>query len=305
MSNDPVPTIRLGSVSEGNAAFHEIGVDFMPSPGNKFGFTWPGYPNGQKLPDSTPRHDPYNDALFVNVTSASEEDDPSRINDHNQEEIGASGASETSRSSSHIGASLPRLSRAFSMPSTSQISHWQHPCRSPSNSDHPAPNPFDDRPTAEQHFQELALELADSVQMAIQTLLQLSPPQLFDPAKEQFSACAVQIPTPSVCALLTSMKNLNYISANMRALGYPASEGFNGSGVDLRQESIAKDEFDIGEVLQSVGDSLGGIAAEAEVDLVLHHGDAIRHVGVKGDECGISYALSHVIDFLILETLPI
>ena len=54
-------------------------------------------------------------------------------------------------------------------------------------------------------FHELSLELADSVQMIIQTLLQLSPPQVFDPTKEQLSACALPIPIPSISALTNSL----------------------------------------------------------------------------------------------------
>jgi osomolarity two-component system, response regulator SSK1 len=294
MSENPLPTVRLGSLCESDSKFHEIG------PGNKFGFTWLGNQEGQKRLDPTPRQDPHNDHLSVNVTLAPDATDSSRTNDHAHEDSGAPD-SDTSRSSSHLEASLPRLSRAFSMPLTSQIGHWQHPGRLPHN---PEIRAFDEKHTsADQHFQELALELADSLQMAIQTLLQLSPPQLFDAAKEQFSACAVQIPTPSICALLTSMKNLNYISANMRALGYPPSKDTVGLDVDPRQDSLVQDEFDIGEVLQSVGDTLGGIAAEAEVDLVLHHGDVIKHMGVRGDECGVSYALSHVVDPLIITGL--
>ncbi|KAF8516635.1 hypothetical protein JB92DRAFT_2909811 [Gautieria morchelliformis] len=281
MSDDTLPTVRLGSLCEGDSKFHEIG------PADKFGFTWLGDQTSQKRLDLTPRQDSYQDHLSVHVTLASEETDSSRSNDHNHEDSGVPDPSDTSRSSSHLGASLPRLSRAFSMPSTSQIGHWQHPSRR--NTEIHA---FDEKPTsADQHFQELALELADSVQMAIQTLLQLSPPQLFDAAKEQFSACALQIPTTSFCALLTSMKNLNYISANMHTVCLD---------VDPRQDSLVKDEFDIGEVLQSVGDTLGGIAAEAEVDLVLHHGDVIKHMGVRGDECGVSYALSHIIQQVLL-----
>ena len=54
-------------------------------------------------------------------------------------------------------------------------------------------------------------------------------------------------------------------------------------------------DFDIGEMLQSVGDALSGITAQTGVDLVLFHGDAgIKHVSVRGDENGLSYTLSHV-----------
>jgi len=54
-------------------------------------------------------------------------------------------------------------------------------------------------------------------------------------------------------------------------------------------------DFDIGELLQNVGDALSGAAAEAGADLVLFHGDVgIKHVLVKGDESGLAFALSHV-----------
>jgi osomolarity two-component system response regulator SSK1 len=87
--------------------------------------------------------------------------------------------------------------------------------------------------------------------------------------------------------MFTTMKNLNFISANMSNLcSNPSSQ----------TSTSIRNDFDIGEMLQSVGDSLSGAAAQAGVDLVLYHGDGIglRHVCVKGDENGISYALSHV-----------
>jgi len=53
--------------------------------------------------------------------------------------------------------------------------------------------------------------------------------------------------------------------------------------------------FDIGEMLQAVGDSLGGLAAQAGIDLVLFHQDVgMKHVAVKGDESCLSYLLSYV-----------
>ncbi|KAF8582708.1 hypothetical protein K439DRAFT_1509640 [Ramaria rubella] len=288
MSNSRLPTVRLDPLSEEDQDFHAASMDFQSSSGSKFAFAWP-------------------DGLTQDDQKLERPDYPSRPGSYfgpSQVEASASPPSAPSQgSNSHLeSSSHPRLSRAFSVPLPSQTSHWQHPGRSPNNSGTPAATPDGDYPTTpDQHFQELALELADSVQMAVQTLLQLSPPHLFDPAKEQFSACAVQIPTPSITALLTSMRNLNYISANMRTFGPPSPQSSMSSG---KEESIAKDEFDIGEVLQSVGDSFGGSAADADVDLVLHHGDAIKHMGVKGDECGISYALSHVIHQVLMTSKP-
>ena len=133
-------------------------------------------------------------------------------------------------------------------------------------------------PSAElEHFRELSLELADSVQMVIQTLLQLAPPHLLDLAKEQFAACAVQIPTPSISAVLTSMKNLIYMSANMSAF---SSEATTSRRAPAAARSNTYVDFDVGEMLQSVGDALSGVAAQAGVDLVLFHDDlGMRHVG--------------------------
>ena len=177
-----------------------------------------------------------------------------------------------------------RLFRTFSMPLPSQLGHLNRPYRSLSPCHFPPSTPTTTAPPSI----ELAQELADSVQMVIQTLLQISPPHLLDPAKEQFSACALQIPTPSISAVLTSMKNLNYMSKHMSSLLSPSVNTPTPNGT-------TQDEFDIGEMLQSVGDALSGIAAEAGVELVLFHGDvAMKHVVVRGDECGISFSLSHV-----------
>jgi osomolarity two-component system response regulator SSK1 len=131
-------------------------------------------------------------------------------------------------------------------------------------------------------------------------MLQISPPQLLDPAKEQFSACALSIPTPSMSAMFTTMKNLNFISANMSNLCSDPPSPASSEGIEMDEPPLlgmnVPNDFDIGEMLQSVGDSLSGAAAQAGVDLVLYHGHDIglRHVCVKGDENGISYALSHV-----------
>ncbi|KAG8930414.1 ssk1 response regulator receiver [Tulasnella sp. 418] len=225
----------------------------------------------------------------------------------------------------------PRFSRAFSTPSSSQLRHLRHPSRTAESTRVVVPaNPLPPPPPAvPPHFQELALELADSVQMVIQTLIQLSPPHLLDPAKEQLSACTLQLPTPSVSALLTTMKNLNYMSANLPTLSTPSppSKSSGQSSPDGAAEtpliaeienvkkvgsaegeeiitsyptSFATDDFDIGEVMQSVADVLSGLAAQAGVDLVLFHADVgMKHVSVRGDECGISYALCHVLRQII------
>ncbi|KAF8271736.1 hypothetical protein EI94DRAFT_1567749 [Lactarius quietus] len=211
----------------------------------------------------------------------------------------------------HASPSLHRLSRAFSVPLPSQIGHLKNPKRSPLPSSPGFTTPSTQAGPDMVHFHELSLELADSVQMVIQTLLRLSPPQIFDPAKEQFSACALPFPTPSVSALFTIMKSLNFMSTNMAAFSTPLSSlssdtphstdsghTFNPtiSNAPSQAPQTQVHDFDIGETLQSVGDALSGIAADVAVDLVLFHGDVgMKHISVRGDEIGLSYTLSHIV----------
>jgi osomolarity two-component system response regulator SSK1 len=95
-------------------------------------------------------------------------------------------------------------------------------------------------------------------------------------------------------AILTSMKNLNYISAHMGTFGFPSSTS-SAEGKPRNLPAPIINHFDIGEMLQAVGDSLSGLAAQAGIDLVLFHQDVgMKHVAVKGDESCLSYLLSYV-----------
>ncbi|KAJ7929125.1 hypothetical protein B0H13DRAFT_1965711 [Mycena leptocephala] len=182
----------------------------------------------------------------------------------------------------------PRFSRAFSLP---QLDRLQNPHRN--GRETLRTNGQSDPGTPSQsQFYELSLELADMVQMAIQTLLQISPPQVLEPTREQFSACALSVPTPSMSAMFTAMRNLNYFSANMGSFWQePPEEVLLGSS-----GLIAHSNFDLGELLQSVGDVMSGAAAEAGVDLVLYHGDlSLKNAWVSGSESGLTVALSHVL----------
>ncbi|KZV75094.1 hypothetical protein PENSPDRAFT_681291 [Peniophora sp. CONT] len=176
----------------------------------------------------------------------------------------------------HGSLQVPRLSRAFSAPVAAQIGQLANPRRKSGLKDMSG-------------LGEVSGEVADSVEMAIATLLAISPPQVLDPAKEQFSACSLPVPTPSVAALLTQLKNLNYIAQHIHALAQPND--------DHPQQASPVDghDFDIGETVQSVGDALAGLAAEAGVELVIFHADnGMKHVAVHADETAVAYTLQHV-----------
>ncbi|CAE6451166.1 unnamed protein product [Rhizoctonia solani] len=272
---------------------------------SKFGFAFPDAPNQTSLP------------LIPPPTPA--EDTKTDGEPKSEEEV------VTLQGDSMPGATpLPRLARAFSMPVASQMGHLRHPRRPPGfgsphtssvgsqpytpglSTIYSAPQsaiphdyvaPQDLLPA----YSGLSLELADTAQLIIQTLLQISPPHVLDPAKEQFSGCTLQLPTTSVGGMLHAMKGLNWMS--IRLAGFVESEP--NAGLDSVLEESKEETFDIGEMLQSVGDLLGGIAAQAGIQLVIYHADVgLKHVGVKGDESGASYALSHIVRQIMATAEP-
>jgi osomolarity two-component system, response regulator SSK1 len=181
------------------------------------------------------------------------------------------------------------FSRTFSMPLPSQLSHLQNPHKP--HRHHSTPLVLSAQSS---RVREISMELADSIQMVVQTMLQISPPQVLDPAKERFSACSLSVPTSSMSAMFTTIKNINYLSANMLSFCEQPSL-LSGPSNEHAANTTMHNEFDIGEMLQCLGDALSGAAAQVGVDLVLYHGNiGIRHVYVSGDESAISFALSHV-----------
>src|SRR6266702_956072 len=337
MSTAPrLPTVRLPTAIAGagsEPSLQDSLVLELPHSG-KFGFAWPTDTGpAPSLPSLADRHASLSSSDADSVPSEHEPETDANTGfekfktrrwstgagrkGHGEESEESDFTTPTSRLNlehnplDQASPPLHRLSRAFSVPLPSQIGHLKNPKRSPLPSSPGFITPSIVQPASDTvHFHELSLELADSVQMVVQTLLRLSPPQVFDPAKEQFSACALPIPTPSVSALFTVMKSLNFMSAHMVAFSTPLSSlscapphGTDNessctptvSNTPFQAPQTQVHDFDIGETLQSVGDALSGMVADVTVDLVLFHGDVgMKHIAVRGDETGISYTLLHV-----------
>lgn len=211
----------------------------------------------------------------------------------------------------HDAPAPPRFDRTYSAPLPNRVGFLRHPIppmkdpyksfneHIPStlgrSSSSMTSSTADSTSTLQTPLSTLSLELADALQSAIQTLLHLSPPHLLDNAKEQYSGCSIQMPSTSLSALLTSMRSLNFLSANAHGL----FENFAGVDAGILSTHRPRQDFDIGELLQNVADLLSGQASHAGVDLVLFHGDVtIKHVSVSGDVEGLSYTLSHVSQIL-------
>lgn len=280
----------------------------LAGPTNRFTLTWAVDP-----PLSF--HAPLGYALERSGTASStsdgesdhsEKDHPSLNWRYSQDDVSSdsdgavSYRSKAQQPSSPDGAPhVHKLSRPFSVPLPSQLEHLQNPRRhhgliSPESE---VSLPQRDPQPNVTHLHELSLELADSVQMVVQTLLQISPTQILDPAKEQYAACSLLVPTTCMSAMLTTMKSLNFVSANMSDLflnsGTPEE---TAQELCVPSQPVAVSDFDIAETLQGVGDVLSGCAAQVGVDLVLFHGDVgLRHVAVRGEEFALSTTLTHVI----------
>jgi len=286
-------TLQPGTIESIEGADEDAVIVELP-PSNKFAFTWPSdspmSPTLSNLDQSslpTPE---------VDAVSPSPDDPPlpthKKAPSDEAEDPTPGGSTTFGRDTGENSPPLPKISRAFSTPTSAQLRQLRNPRRAISDNEW-NPKPLDPTPDFEQ-FHDLSLELADSVQAVVQTLLQFCPPQVLDTAKEQFSGCSISVPTTSVSGILTSIKNLNYISSHMCTFGFPSST----SATEVApQDSLPPimSHFDIGEMLQAVGDSLSGLAVQAGVDLVLFHQDVgMKHVAVKGDESCLSYLLSYV-----------
>ena len=293
-----LPAVRLqplqpGTIESVEGADEDAVIVELP-PSNKFAFTWPSnLPLSPTLPNLDQSSLPAPEADTLDPTP-----DPPPLFTHRKtpsdeaEETTSAYGIPSGRDLAENSLSPPRISRALSTPTPAQLIQLRNPRRTISDNEW-NPKPLDPTPDSER-FYDVSLELADSVQAVVQTLLQFCPPQVLDTAKEQFSGCSISVPTPSMSAILTSMKNLNYMSAHMCTFGFPSST----SHAEVTPQNIPApimSHFDIGEMLQSVGDSLSGLAAQAGIDLVLFHQDVgMKHVAVKGDESCLSYLLSYV-----------
>ena len=191
MSGAKLPAVRLPTVIAGQVAgesedVRRDAVLVELSNTGKFGFAWP-------TESSSPNPLPLTAERPAGTTLSSSEGET----DISEDDVSApvrrtprtgSDESEFVTPTGHLNSDSnpleqpeqpfahPRLSRAFSMPLPSQLERLQNPRRRvaspPTDSSRSDPEPY----IQSGHFHELSLELADSVQMVIQMLLQLSPP---------------------------------------------------------------------------------------------------------------------------------
>lgn len=103
------------------------------------------------------------------------------------------------------------------------------------------------------------------------------------------------MPATSVSALLSSMRGLNYLSANL----VPLCDG-NTGGVRVIQE------FNIAELVQTIADQLSAELAQVEVELVILQSDTgPKPTYLVGDREGMGYVLAHVSELFVDLSNPV
>ncbi|KAI8880881.1 hypothetical protein K501DRAFT_254298 [Backusella circina FSU 941] len=136
-------------------------------------------------------------------------------------------------------------------------------------------------------------EIQDVALMVITTLEQFSPASILSNTHELLSACSLAVPISSISAIHTTIRQICHISSHLQLLSR-----FTVQTRSLMEESNSTlpqplhAEFDIGELLQNVGDALAGVAAKIDVNLVIYHCDSsLHHSIVIGNEGAIRHTL--------------
>ncbi|KAG0345858.1 ssk1 response regulator receiver [Podila humilis] len=147
-------------------------------------------------------------------------------------------------------------------------------------------------------------EVQDAATLAIETLRQMTPTNLFPPtmSHEQLSACTLPIPITSVLGLFTTMLHLQYISRNMERLSRVMFTEYVQGIVEKTSPHYHKGEnsFDVGEFVQSLGDLVSADASLKGVEFVIYHSEYdMNHVSLKGSEESWRHALINLIKSII------
>ncbi|KAF8982809.1 ssk1 response regulator receiver, partial [Entomortierella lignicola] len=147
-------------------------------------------------------------------------------------------------------------------------------------------------------------EVQDAATLAIETLRQMTPTNLFPPsiAREQLTPCTLPIPTTSILGLFTTMRHLQYISRNMQRLSRVMFTEYVQGIVEKTSPHYHRGEnkFDVGEFVQSLGDLVSADASLKGIEFVIYHSQYdLNHVSIKGSEESWRHALINLIKSII------
>ncbi|OBZ82084.1 hypothetical protein A0J61_09866, partial [Choanephora cucurbitarum] len=135
-------------------------------------------------------------------------------------------------------------------------------------------------------------EIQDVALMVITTLEQFSPSSILSSAHELLSACSIAVPIASISAINTTVRQICHVSSHLQLLSRLTQQAWSRNGHLIPLPRLNYTEFDIGDLLQNMGDALAGVASKLDVNFVLYHCDSqLHHSMVIGDEGAIRHAL--------------
>ena len=164
----------------------------------------------------------------------------------------------------------------------------------------------------------VAQEMQGVAGMITTTLEHFSPTSILARTHELLSACTIAVPITSISAIHTAIKQAHHVSHNLdlvtrllTSTHHHYNDTLTSSQQDDTQEDLTRDvKFDIGGLVQSVGDALAGMAAKLDIHLVIYHADnGLHYSNVTGNEGIIRHTLldastSHIeIDLIPLTCL--
>lgn len=140
-------------------------------------------------------------------------------------------------------------------------------------------------------------EIRDASLMVIATLEQFSPTSILSNTHELLSACSIAVPITSIAAINTIIKQACHISSHLNLISRMLREA--NSKIPLTEDekvrSTVKQDFDVSELIQNVGDALAGMASKLGVHFVIYHTDnGLYYSNVIGDQDAIKHALINV-----------
>lgn len=154
----------------------------------------------------------------------------------------------------------------------------------------------------------VAQEMQGVAGMITTTLEHFSPSSILARTHELLSACTIAVPITSISAIHTAIKQVHHVSHNLDLVTRLLTSthhrdpdtfttSHNNNKEETQEDALLPDnvQFDIGGLVQNVGDALAGMAAKLDVYLVIYHADnGLHYSNVTGNEGIIRHTLLDV-----------
>ncbi|OAD67925.1 hypothetical protein PHYBLDRAFT_68295 [Phycomyces blakesleeanus NRRL 1555(-)] len=148
-------------------------------------------------------------------------------------------------------------------------------------------------------------EIQDAALMVLTTLEQFSPSSLLTNTHELLNACSIPVPVASVTAIHTTIRQVFHMSAHLQLLSQLVRQNTRVDSDDKHLQSSVQLSFDVGEMVQSVGDAIAGMASQLDVGFVIYHSDnVLHHATILGDEDAIQHTLISLLRNILEGSTP-